>query len=99
MFQVATHSFAPGHIACAASAKLIGCRIASQVYQNGFLECAQAIVKSRGKDAEAPTISVETLAPQDRYLINTLQVADRSAMKSVIRAMLDPSVIQNFIAD
>ncbi|HXJ89044.1 MAG TPA: HAD hydrolase family protein [Candidatus Binatia bacterium] len=99
MFQVATHSFAPGHIACAASAKLIGCRIASQVYQNGFLECAQAIVKSNGKSAEAPTISMETLPVQDRYLINTLQVADRSALKSMVRAMLDPSVIQNFIAD
>jgi len=99
MFAVATHSFAPGHIACAASAKLIGCRIASQVYQNGFLECAQAIVKSRGKNAEAHAIRMESLPPQDRYLVNTLQAADRSALKSVIKAMLDPSVIHNFIAD
>jgi hydroxymethylpyrimidine pyrophosphatase-like HAD family hydrolase len=99
MFQIATHSFAPGHIACAASARLLGCRIASQVYQNGFLECVQAIVESRGKSAQVPSISMGTLGPQERYLINTLRVADRSAMNSLVRAMLDLSVLQNFIAD
>jgi hydroxymethylpyrimidine pyrophosphatase-like HAD family hydrolase len=99
MFQVATHSFAPGHIACAASARLLGCRIASQGYQNGFLECAQAIVELRGKKAQLPSISMSTLAPQEQYLLSTLQVADRNAMKSMVRAMLDPSVVQNFIAD
>ena len=99
MFQVATHSFAPGHIACAASARLLGCRIASQGYQNGFLECAQAIVESKGKKAQLPSIAMSTLAPQERYLLSILQVADRSAMNSLVRAMLDPSVIQNFIAD
>jgi hydroxymethylpyrimidine pyrophosphatase-like HAD family hydrolase len=99
MFQVATHSFAPGHIACAASARLLGCRIASQGYQNGFLECAQAIVELRGKKAQLPSISMSTLAPQEQYLLSTLQAADRSSMKSMVRAMLDPSVVQNFIAD
>lgn len=99
MFQVATHSFAPGHIACASAARLLGCKIASHGYQKGFLECAQAIVASRGTDAEVPSVSMKTLAPQERYLLNTLQVADRSALNSLLRAMLDPSVLQNFIAD
>lgn len=99
MFRVATHSFAPGQIACAAAARLLGCRIANHAYQKGFLECAQAIVELRGKNAQPPSISMSTLAPQERYLLNTLEVADRTAMNSLIRAMLDPSVLQNFIAD
>lgn len=99
MFQVATHSFAPGHIPCAAAARLLHCRIAGRGYQNGFLECAQAIVKSRGENSQLPSASMGTLAPQERYLLDLLRVADRSAIASLVRAVLDPSALNNFIAD
>jgi len=99
MFQVATHSFAPGHIACASAARLLGCKIASHGYQKGFLECAQAIVESTGGNAQVPSLKMNALPPQPRYLLNTLRAADRSAMNSLVRAMVDRSVLQNFIAD
>jgi len=99
MFDVATHSYAPGHIACVATARLLGCRIAKHGYQNGLLECVQAIVASRGMNDQVPSVSINTLTPQERYLLNMLQVADRSNMNSLVRAILDPSVLDNFIAD
>jgi hydroxymethylpyrimidine pyrophosphatase-like HAD family hydrolase len=99
MFQVARHSFAPGHIACAAAARLLHCQIARHGYQRGFLECVQAIVKSRGRKAEVPSIRMNTLAPQEQYLLKLLGVADRSTTASLVRSMFDPMVLDNFIAD
>jgi len=96
MFRVATHSFAPGHIACDAAAKLLKCRVASRGYQSGLLECARTMVGSNGRGAP-PVKSV--LAPQEQYFLDLLKIADRSSMASLVRALLDPMALDNFVAD
>jgi len=39
------------------------------------------------------------LAPQEQYFLDLLKIADRSSMASLVRALLDPMALDNFVAD
>jgi hydroxymethylpyrimidine pyrophosphatase-like HAD family hydrolase len=49
MFRTATRSYAPAHTPVRSLAALLGCRVAGQPYQAGFLEIARDIVHPDGK--------------------------------------------------
>lgn len=89
MFRVATQSFAPANIGCARQARLIGCQIVSDQYQNGLLQIARIITRS-GNEKHAPRHS------QDIFL-NLLQVADRSFVKNLIAAITDTAAYRIFV--
>jgi hypothetical protein len=45
------------------------------------------------------SLEVNGRPPQEQYLLQLLQIADRSPMRSLLRAMLDPMSLQTFIAE
>ncbi len=99
MFRAASRSFAPGHIGCSAAAKLLGCRVAGRAWQPGLLQCVRAIVHPRGDTCGRCRPVKASGSPQERYFLKLLDVADRSALASLVRAMVDPMALQTFLAD
>jgi hydroxymethylpyrimidine pyrophosphatase-like HAD family hydrolase len=100
MFRMAAHSFAPGHISCGAAARLLKCRVASHGYQAGLLECARAMLRIARKNGDGGIpAEANGRPPQERYLLHLLEIADRSPMASLIRALFDPMSLQTFIAE
>jgi hydroxymethylpyrimidine pyrophosphatase-like HAD family hydrolase len=96
-FQVATRSFAPSNIGCAQQARLLGCQIVSQPYQQGLLQIARSVVHADGKkckncadrDARSPFIP-------DLFM-DLLQAADRGWPSNLLRALLDPGALKLFM--
>jgi len=99
MFRVASHSFAPGHISCRATAELLKCRVAARGYQPGLLECAQAMIESRGTRIENVATTKKSLSPHERYFLDMLAIADQSPAVSLLQAVLDPMSLETFVAE
>ena len=100
MFRVATRSFAPANIGCARQARLLGCQIVGQSYQQGLLEIARALTHADGRRcercSEGKTRSVRN---QDLFL-DVLRAADQSRATNLIGAVFDPSTLRlDFIAE
>lgn len=82
MFRVASQSFAPANIGCKREARLLGCQIVGQSFQNGFLEISRKLAASNGRDCGPPCASVAALR-RDCLLMEILHTADRSWGKNL----------------
>jgi hydroxymethylpyrimidine pyrophosphatase-like HAD family hydrolase len=99
MFRAAVHSYAPGNVSCGPAARLLKCRIASRAYQSGLLESVRAMIESTGiRNLQNPGVEA-VLAPQEKYFVRLLEIADRSSMVSLVHAAADPMSLQTFIAE
>jgi hydroxymethylpyrimidine pyrophosphatase-like HAD family hydrolase len=99
MFRVATRSFAPANIGCARQARLLGCQIVRQSYQQGLLEIARALTHADGRRCErcgeGKTRSVRN---QDLFM-DVLRAADQSWATNLMGAVFDPGTLRlDFIA-
>jgi haloacid dehalogenase-like hydrolase len=95
MFQAATRSWAPSHIAGRPIAQLLGCRIAPRSYQSGLLHAVRFIVHPDGVGC-ARCRDCET-TPAEGLLWDLLKAADRRPMTSLLRALLDPMALRAFV--
>lgn len=97
MFRVATKAFAPANIGCAREARLIGCQIVREPYQQGLLAIARAITcVANGENAVRTKINRPSSLNRDLFL-NVLQVADRSLLVNFVSALLNPSAYRIFV--
>jgi hydroxymethylpyrimidine pyrophosphatase-like HAD family hydrolase len=95
MFQVASRSCAPRHIAGRGIAQLLGCRIARRSYQPGLLDSVRCIVHPRGGTC-ARCETCETPVAEG-LLWDLLEMADRRPVASLVRALLDPMAVRTFL--
>jgi hypothetical protein len=97
MFRVATRSFAPSNIGCAGQARLLGCRIARQAYQNGLLEIARALAHPDGRRCERCAECGPRSPRGDDLFAQVLRAADRGWAVNLLRALLDPAALRIFL--
>jgi hydroxymethylpyrimidine pyrophosphatase-like HAD family hydrolase len=95
MFRVATHSFAPAHIACAGQARLLGCQISRHRYQRGLLDVAQKLVGSNGEHGRRR--AEDATAAPERLFLELLQAADRTNIEKLIGVLFDPATFTMFV--
>ena len=96
MFLVAGRSFAPAHIGCKSTARLLGCRIMPRAFQGGLLAAARAIAHPAARGCERCR-AAERWRPRDRGLFWTLlETADAKPLGRLLRAALDPLALQAF---
>jgi hypothetical protein len=93
MFRVATRSFAPGNIGCASIARLIGCEIVPQRFQNGLLEIAHRL---GALDKRGPVPS-GALSGADQLMQDVFAAADTPWTRHMLRGLCDPKSIRTFI--
>lgn len=96
MFQVASRSFAPGHISCRRTAQLLGCRVAKGGYQAGLLEIARRIVHGDGRQCATCRTVARTFEAHDDLFLGYLKIADRSRLSLLAGALFDPKSVQAF---
>jgi hydroxymethylpyrimidine pyrophosphatase-like HAD family hydrolase len=99
MFREASFSFAPGHISCGSAARLLGCYVASATYQPGLLECVRQIINQCGGVSDTTPNLTHGCSAQERYFLKLLAIADRHPLWSALRAVLDPMMLDTFLAD
>lgn len=99
MFRMATHSFAPGHISCRATAELLKCRVAGRAYQPGLLECVQTMIQHTETPLQSVELATRNLSAHEKYFLHMLEIADQSPAASLLQAVLDPMCLQTFIAE
>ena len=96
MFRAAGRAFAPSHISCRSEARAVGCKIASKPVQPGLLEIARKIVHPNG--GQCDRCHVEPVANIDTPPIvgKLLKIADEGQARRLLRAMLDPMLLEVF---
>jgi hydroxymethylpyrimidine pyrophosphatase-like HAD family hydrolase len=87
MFRVANRSFAPAQIGCAPQARLLNCQIAPHSYQRGFLDIARLLVHPDGRQCDHCS-NVRSLWPRNNLFMETLEAADRTLWRTLMRAVL-----------
>jgi hypothetical protein len=97
MFDVATHSFAPAHIACTRQAQLLGCQISRHPYQRGLLDIAQKFVGSHGGQRRRPAENISAVPSRDLLFLELLQAADRTNFNTLIGTLFDPATFKMFV--
>ena len=97
MFRVATRSFAPSNIGCAGKARLFGCRIARQAYQNGLLAIARELPHQDGHRCERCAERVPGSPGSRDLFLEVLRVADRGWVANLVRALRDPAAFRIFV--
>jgi hydroxymethylpyrimidine pyrophosphatase-like HAD family hydrolase len=93
MFRVATRSFAPGNIGCASIARLIGCEIVPQRFQNGLLEIAHRL----GALDKRGSVPSGALSGADQLMQDVFAAADTPWTRHMLRGLCDPKSIRTFI--
>jgi hydroxymethylpyrimidine pyrophosphatase-like HAD family hydrolase len=91
MFSVATHSFAPANVGCAAQARLLGCQITRHSYQRGFLEMANALTHADGHRCKLCADENTKPVPETDLFMEALQIADRKWTTNLMSALFDRS--------
>jgi hydroxymethylpyrimidine pyrophosphatase-like HAD family hydrolase len=94
MFEVAARSCAPRHIGGRAVAQLLGCRVARRSYQPGLLEAVRFILHPDGRGC--PRCQAGATPVAEGLLWDLLRTADRPAVASTLRALLDPMAWRTF---
>ena len=95
MFQAAGSSCAPRHISGRAVAQLLGCRIARRAYQPGLLDAVRSILHPDGRSCGRCDTCATPLA--EGLVWDLLRTADRPALSSSVRALLDPLAWRTFV--
>src|SRR3989475_256218 len=97
MFRVARRSVAPSHISCRPAAVRLGCRIADGAFQPGLLGIVRSIGHSAGGRCDRCR-SCDGWPPEGGHLFWTLlEAADQSRRRLLLRALVDPTVLQAFV--
>ncbi len=96
MFRVAGRSFAPGNVSCRREAQLLGCHIASCVYQPGLLEIARRIVHPDGGACSQCQAVDSSWRKDTRLFPSLLKAADEKPLSLLFRYFLDPSLLKVF---
>ena len=89
MFQVADRSYAPAHTQVRELAALLGCKIAAGVFQNGFLEIAEDILRSENIEPSTLQKPVFEIPIRNRLLLDLLGEADLSDRQKLKRTVFD----------
>lgn len=84
MFRVAKRGYAPSHTPVREAAEALGCRIAKQPYQKGFLEIVREIVHPDGKSCPKCGIPALEESGQDRILLEYLRTAETGRLRSLL---------------
>jgi haloacid dehalogenase-like hydrolase len=98
MFRVATRSFAPSNLRCRRQARLFGCQIAPNPYQQGLLDIVRKIIHPENGHCERCTLDKGTLLQDgDQLFLAAMRAADQRWTKNLLRAMFDPTAFRIFI--
>jgi len=96
MFLAAGRAFAPAHIGCKSTARLLGCRIMPRAFQGGLLAAARAIAHPDGGRCRSCD-AAERWRPRDGALLwSLLETADAKPLARLLRVVLDPLALQAF---
>ena len=98
MFHAASHSYAPANIDCRKHARILGCTIARQAYQNGLLEIATEIVARFGShgNKDVTSVPLESHLPNNGLFSELLEIADNRPVKNFLRAVFDSNAFKVF---
>jgi trehalose-6-phosphatase len=97
MFGVAGRSFAPASITCGPEARRLGCRIVGAAHQRGLLQAARLLLHPDGRRCERCQAAARAWPRTGHLFLSLLEVADRSRVSSLLRALLDPMALQAFV--
>jgi hypothetical protein len=95
MFGAADRSFAPSHLSCRSSARLLGCRIMARPFQLGLLQAVRALVHPDGERCPLCRARVSVTGGRDVFA-DLMTVADQPRWRLLLRAMLDPMALRAF---
>lgn len=88
MFRLATRSYAPSNISCAAQASHLGCRFVDEPFQRGLLAIAKEITGEAGTSLP--------LAEGDLFF-ELLRIADRTHARKLLATVFDPKAYRIFL--
>jgi hydroxymethylpyrimidine pyrophosphatase-like HAD family hydrolase len=96
MFGAAGCSFAPSHLSCRSSARLLGCRIKDRPFQLGFLQAVRSAVHPRGGRCDRCRRPGEFVQGAGGLFEDLLKTADQPRWRLLLRAVLDPMATRAF---
>ena len=97
MFRAASRSFAPAHIGPQSFARALGCQIARDPYQVGLLEIVRSLIHPDDGECELCPPRKLKCNPHDGLFLDLLEVADRSPLVLMLRALLHPKAFGVFV--
>jgi hydroxymethylpyrimidine pyrophosphatase-like HAD family hydrolase len=95
MFRAATRSFAPAHIHCGREAKLLGCEIAHQPYQRGFLEIVLLLTGRQHR--KESTMELAASSKERDIFLAALRAADKGRWHHLKRGLLTQASLAAFV--
>jgi trehalose-6-phosphatase len=96
MFRVAREAFAPSHISCRSTARLLGCRIMDRPFQPGLLRAVRRIVHPRDQVcSDCDTVDPSRLTDRT-FFGDLLATADQPQWRLLLKAALDPLSLRTF---
>jgi hydroxymethylpyrimidine pyrophosphatase-like HAD family hydrolase len=96
MFAAAGCSFAPSHLSCRSSARLLGCRIMDRPFQRGLLQAVRSLVHPQGERCDACRRAEASIARPGDLFANLLTAADQPRWRLLLGAVLDPMALRAF---
>ena len=96
MFAAAGRSFAPSHLPCRSSARLLGCRVMGRPFQRGLLQAVRRIVHANGEPCDRCRHSTEPARDASDLFGDLLTAADLPRWRLLLRAVLDPMSLRAF---
>jgi hydroxymethylpyrimidine pyrophosphatase-like HAD family hydrolase len=96
MFAAAGSSFAPSHLSCRSSARLLGCRIMGRSFQLGLLQAVRSIIHPQGGRCDRCRGPEESVHGVGDLFTDLLKAADQPRWRLLLRAVLDPMALRAF---
>jgi hydroxymethylpyrimidine pyrophosphatase-like HAD family hydrolase len=96
MFAAATRSYAPAHIACKQSARMLGCALGNGTYQVGLLDIVRRIVHDDGRRCARCTACERLLSNNSDLFVEMLKIADLGRISSLAKAIVSRRVLSAF---
>jgi hypothetical protein len=96
MFGAAGCSFAPSHLSCRSSARLLGCRIMDRPFQLGLLQAVRSLVHPHGGRCDHCCRPEEPVQDARDLFDDLLKAADQPRWRLLLRAVLDPMAFRAF---
>jgi hydroxymethylpyrimidine pyrophosphatase-like HAD family hydrolase len=96
MFAAAGRSFAPSHLSCRSSARLLGCRIMNRPFQPGLLQAVRSVVHPHGGRCDRCRRTREPEQGVGDLFADLLKAVDRPRWRLALRALVDPMALRAF---